>query len=143
MQTARLYEIYIIEEKGQPGRKKDCAKVKAYGGIIGDRHCDDSQKPISLLAKGTVEWMKAQSVKGLCFRRFKANLVYEGELEPEVGMKLQCGETVLEITGGKGRCFPECERYSRGLPCALPNGLWFARTVTGGAIKTGDTIAVM
>ena len=140
MQTARLDEIYIIEEKGKPGIKKSSARIKEYGGIVGDRHCSDRENPISITGKSTLEWMEKESVKGLCFHRFKANLVFVGRLLLEIGMKVECGEAVLEITGKKENCFYECERFTKGFPCRLREECWFARSLSNGTVKKGDII---
>lgn len=44
----------------------------------GDRHAAGGERQTSLLAGETRDWMEKQTEPGLCFRRYKANLITEG-----------------------------------------------------------------
>ena len=142
--SSRVGALYILEEKGKPGRKTKAAKVVEGKGILGDAHFEDAEAPVSIAAADIGDWMACQDTQGLCFERFKANLwirIPQEELKRVgKGTQLTCGETVLEITKGKGRCFPECARVKQGLPCLLREACWYAVCVSGGIIREGDPI---
>lgn len=44
----------------------------------GDRHAAGGERQTSLLAGEARDWMEKQTEPGLCFRRYKANLITEG-----------------------------------------------------------------
>ena len=144
--SGRVDALYIFEEKGKPGRRIRTAEIVAGKGVRGDFHFEDVDAPVSIAAVSAGEWMLRQSVQGLCFRRFKANMwidIPKDELGTiKKGMQLVCKGIVLEIKKGKGRCFAECERVKRGLPCLLREGCWYAVSVSGGSICEGERVKI-
>ena len=72
--SGRVDALYIFEEKGKPGRRIRTAEIVEGKGVRGDFHFEDVDAPVSIAAVSAGEWMLRQSVQGLCFRRFKANM---------------------------------------------------------------------
>ena len=109
MKEQEVSGLRIFEEKGKPGIEKDAVKVLKGGGIEGDRHCFDKDRQISIMTRNAYEWMQAQEVEGLCFRRFKANIVIDTKGGSIPGPRLKAGGAVLAVEGKK-HCFKECAR---------------------------------
>ena len=108
MKESYISDLYVFEEKGKPGQREEQVRVKKGRGIRGDLHFEDPDAPVSICTCFVREWMKQQEVEGLCFQRFKANIWIEIQGEPsgfQKGMHIRCGEVILEIRRGKGRCF--------------------------------------
>lgn len=109
-------------------------------GIEGDWHADGSERQIALLTVQLKEWMQKQEIKGICFQKYKENILLDGfDLSKcETGDLLVCGEAVLEISGCRKRCIPDmCERASRKEKCQMVDGIRFARVIKGGVIRKG------
>jgi cyclic pyranopterin phosphate synthase len=125
--------------KGAPGEALTRMTLIKNVGIDGDFH-EGGQKQISILSAETRRWMDASPEKGLCFKRFKENILVEGLRELKVASLLSCGKAVLRITGAKDRCYDECGLFSKGAPCRLSEGAFFASVEQGGAIQIGDLL---
>ena len=144
-ENARIIGLFRFTEKGKPGEPvKEAHFVKGLG-MEGDRHADGGSRQLTLLSGETREWMDAQKVPGLCFRRYKANLVTEGlnsgELKP--GMRLQLGTAVLEVEESSKECFPECALHQSGTRCRLSSGGVYLRVVESGTAKIGSSILIL
>jgi len=89
-------------------------------GIEGDFH-QGGEKQISLLSSEIRRWMETQTEKGLCFRRFRENILIEGLPldELENGDLLTVGNAVLRVSKQSKHCYAECELFSKGAPCRL------------------------
>jgi MOSC domain-containing protein YiiM len=127
-------------KKGAPGESLARMTLIKDAGIDGDFHAG-GQNQISLLAAETRCWMDALPEKGLCFNRFKENMLVEGLGELKVGGLLSAGEAVLRITGAKDRCYDECGLFSKGGPCRLSGGAFFASVEEGGTVEIGDLLS--
>lgn len=139
MKEQEVSGLRIFEEKGKPGIEKDAVKVLKGGGIEGDRHCFDKDRQISIMTRNAYEWMQAQEVEGLCFRRFKANIVIDTKGGSIPGPRLKAGGAVLAVEGKK-RCFKECGRYREHMDCMLKDSCWYASAVSDGEIHIGDKV---
>jgi MOSC domain-containing protein YiiM len=110
-------------------------------GLAGDFH-QGGERQLSLLSTATRAWLDMQTEPGLCFARFKENLLVEG-LEEECladGSSIQVGGSVLRIRTGQKYCHGECPLFLSGDACKLPESVLFAVVEQGGTIKTGDFI---
>ena len=136
-------QILISKVKGQPSESVNRVKALVEQGLEGDRFCDGSDRQISILAEDVNRWMSEQEVQGLCFRRYKANiLVDDAEVSQwKSGDHLKVGEAILAVTVMEKECFPECRRHSRGLECRLQGGCCYARVLETGTIMVGDKIS--
>ena len=75
---AVVRELYVFRQRGQPGEAVESAWFRRGIGMEGDRHAAGGERQTSLLAGETRDWMEKQTEPGLCFRRYKANLITEG-----------------------------------------------------------------
>lgn len=143
MDYGKVSAIRIFEKIGSPGRKMPSIRFADHAGIIGDVHYGEKEMQVSIMTKETENWM--QDKKGLCFRRFRANIVLEGIKDENLaeGNYLKIGDTVLLISGFEQRCFSECERYVKQMECRLMNGCCFAKVMKDGKIRRGDQVEVI
>lgn len=140
MRRLKVVCLYVIEEKGKPGIRTESVRINKGGGISGDRHCLDGDDSLSISTGGIDVWMENEKVKGLCFRRFKANILLEavGGAGLAPGARLKGPHAAIEITREKGPCYGNCERRIAGLPCRLSGECWFAKGTVEGELHTGD-----
>ena len=139
---ARLIGLFRFTEKGKPGEPVEEAHFVKGLGMEGDRHADGGSRQLTLLSGEIREWMDSQEVPGLCFRRYKANLVTEG-LAPETlkpGRKIKIGTAVLAVAESSKECFPECVLHQSGTRCRLSSGGVYFTVEESGIAKVGSTI---
>ena len=144
MLNGKVISLRIFEKKGSTGRRRMPAiRFADHAGIIGDVHYGEREMQVSIMTRATENWM--QDKKGLCFRRFKANIVLDGIEEEclEEGNFIKIGDSVLEITGYEQRCFSECERFVKHMECRLMKGCCYAKVVKDGKIRRGDMAEVI
>lgn len=134
---ALITEIKVYSEKHDPGKALEEAELIEGGGIGGDYHNDISLYPLE--AK---RWILAQKEQGLCFKRFKGNILTEDiPLEDFVpGKILSTGEAQIQISDEVKQCFPTCPLYQQGKACVLKGKSFFAKVIKGGLIHKGDRI---
>ena len=123
--SAKVLGIKIYTKKGCAGEALTTAQLTPEEGMVGNRHDD-----LCLLTATAQEFMK--KADGMCFPRFKENLVVEGSLHDSG--TLAVGDAILTITGGKKFCFPECAYFSEDGGCPMTGGVAFARVVQGGTV---------
>ena len=75
---AVVRELYVFRQRGQPGEAVESAWFRRGIGMEGDRHAAGGERQTSLLAGEARDWMEKQTEPGLCFRRYKANVITEG-----------------------------------------------------------------
>ena len=138
--AVHISRLQIFEEKKKPGRQETFVQVMKNGGLVGDLHCTDDKKPISIMTEDALRFLEEEEIKGLCFQRFKANLVIKGRLQLEPGDQVKVGSTTLLITEKKGPCFEECSRYQKDLDCKLRESCWFAQALEDGEIHVDDLL---
>ncbi|MCB7303850.1 ThiF family adenylyltransferase [Bariatricus massiliensis] len=143
MLNGKVISLRIFEKKGSTGRRMPAIRFADHAGIIGDVHYGEREMQVSIMTRATENWM--QDKKGLCFRRFKANIVLDGIEEEclEEGNFIKIGDSVLEITGYEQRCFSECERFVKHMECRLMKGCCYAKVVKDGKIRRGDMAEVI
>lgn len=94
--------------------------------------CNENRKYsiIDIDTKNFFDKMKKNNAKGLCFQKFKADYIFNGDIKNlNVGDKVNiCGIDMIITQIGKG-CYPnECELYKKnGIPCKLKENVVFAK----------------
>jgi MOSC domain-containing protein YiiM len=132
-------------KKGENGEVVSNAALIAGAGMEGDFHASGGERQISLLTAQARQWINAQAAPGLCFRRYKENILID-EAPPAAlvpGAMLRIGEAIIEISAQGKHCFEECHLFKRGEPCVLAGQNLFARVIQGGAVRVGDTVKVI
>jgi MOSC domain-containing protein YiiM len=139
--NARIVGITRYPAKGSPGVKLGEAELVAGLGLAGDHH-QGGERPLSLLSTTTRAWLDKQTEPGLCFTRFKENLLVESLEEEDLadGSLVKVGGTILRIHTGQKYCHADCPLFSGGAACKLPESVLFASVERGATIKTGDFI---
>jgi len=116
-------------------------------GIEGDYH-RGGDRQVSLLSAEVRQWVDAQAQEGLCFRRFRENMLIDGSIDGmaldqiESGMLLSVGSAVLRVSGRGKRCFDECALFAKGIPCRLSQCACFAAVTQSGIVRIGDSVSI-
>ena len=139
---AKIVGLTRYGKKGEPGESLSEARFLEGLGVEGDMH-QGGEKQVSLLSAEARRWMDAQSEKGLCFGRFRENVLIEGlSLEDlESGSLLSLGDAVLRISVHGKHCYDECGLFSKGIPCRLSGSAAFAVVERGGMVRIGDVVS--
>lgn len=138
---AEVVAICCSEEKGVQKTPVTSAVIREDFGIVGDAHAGNWHRQVSLLAQESIDKMRQ---KGLTLKDgdFAENIVTRGIdlLTLPVGTGLALGEVRLEITQIGKECHQRCAIYEQAGDCVMPREGVFARVVTGGVLRAGDTI---
>jgi len=142
--TARIAGLTRYRGKGGPGEALSEAELLEGVGMEGDmRRGGDRQ--ISLLPAETREWMETRAEPGLCFGKFRENILIDGNVLKKMtdGGRLSIGKAVLRVSLGKKRCYGECWLVNRGEECRLQDGAVFAAVESGGTVRVGDSVNLL
>lgn len=97
------------------------------------------ERQVSLLPRRARETVERMDKRGLCMKRFFANLEIEDLPPLESGQRLAVGDAVLEITQARKSCFAECPLAGQKAACPL-QACRFARVIRGGGVSLGDQV---
>jgi cyclic pyranopterin phosphate synthase len=148
---AEVIGLTRYRAKAEPGESLSEMKLVEGLGIEGDFH-QGGTKQISLLSAETRRWIEAQTEKGLCFARFRENILVAGLPDDlETGALLSVGDAVLRITAKGKQCYGDCPFFSfsnlsfsnNGTPCRLSGRTMFAAVEQGGIIRVGDAVSLV
>lgn len=141
--NATIIGLTRYHKKGEPGEPLTEMKLLEGLGVEGGFH-QGGERQISLLSVEARRWMEAQTEKGLCFGRFKENILIEGlPLEGlENGSLLSVGDAALRISLSSKHCHDECALFSKGTPCRLSRCAAFAVVERAGVIRVGDFVRI-
>lgn len=138
--TGSIARLTRYRENGVPGETLTEVRLLRGVGMEGNLH-HGGERQLCLLTAEARRWMDAQTEKGLCFHRFKENLLFEDVPLEELsdGDLLAISDACLRISGRK-HCFDECPRVSGGLECRLSRCSAFAVVQEGGTVRVGDRV---
>lgn len=141
--SARVIAVCLSEHKGT--RKHPVASVTLIPdhGILGDAHAGSWHRQVSLLAKESIDTMRAVMPE-LKDGDFAENIVTEGvDLKRlPIGTILRIGETALEVTQIGKECHADCEIRRLTGKCVMPTDGIFSKVIAGGVIRPGDSITI-
>ena len=145
VQEAWVSGLFLFEKKGEPGREVASAVFVKDLGMEGDRHARGGDRQVTLLQAEVMRWMEAAPMKGLCFKRYKANLEIEGLTEEllQPGTRLQLGTATLQVSESAKACFPKCPLLEEKRPCKLAGGAVCLRVVGSGLVNKNDKIVII
>ena len=128
-------------KKGKTESVKEMELIADFGPV-GDAYGGPGDRQITLLGEDDIEALEEDREKGLCIKRFTANIILTGSAaslnENEI---YRIGEAAIRITGVKKRCFPECAIVTdEKRICLLPGRARFASIEQGGSVKKGDIL---
>lgn len=137
--TAQIVAVCISENKGERKVPVEQVELRENHGIVGDAHSGDWHRQVSLLAKESIDKMRAMGLD-VYNGAFAENLTTEGIDLPKlpIGAKLQIGETLLEITQIGKECHTRCAIYHQAGDCVMPKEGVFARVLSPGWLRPGD-----
>lgn len=141
---AKVIAVNISEKKGMVKHSIEKGFFKLKHGLEGDAHAGDWHRMVSFLGVESIEKMKATGVKDLCSGKFAENITTEGIIlyELPVGTILKVGEITFEVTQIGKQCHQGCEIKKLVGDCIMPREGIFARVLSEGWIKAGDSIVV-
>ena len=113
-------------------------------GIVGDAHAGDWHRQVSLLAQESIDKMRALGLD-VNAGDFAENITTSGIdlVSLPIGTRLQVGETLLEVTQIGKECHTRCAIYDQAGDCVMPKEGIFARVLSGGTIRPGDSVATI
>jgi MOSC domain-containing protein YiiM len=137
----RIIAVCTSREKGTVKKDAGEARLVPEFGIEGDAHGGFGHRQVSLIASEDIEIMKAK-LPDLVPGSFAENLTTEGiDLASlSVGDALRVGECLLEVSQIGKDCHARCQVFEQTGECIMPTKGIFCRVITGGRVKTGDTI---
>jgi hypothetical protein len=115
--------------------QKDCVNITKTGMEGVERK--NPNRPISLISLGARQAVDQATERGLCFKKFVADITLECEEMPPTGAILKSGDLVLGILPERKRCWPECELLQYKLPCPLIDGVRYATVEEPGELCLG------
>lgn len=136
--------LYKKTEKGKPPVFSNTLQLIKDKGIKEDIHAKGGDRQVILI--DSEGYRKAEEFKsyGLCIKRFYANIVISGLKDKDINMsvKLFIGESIIQITKAKKKCFKECSLVQNNNICTLPNSTLFAKVIKGGQVALGDDVII-
>ncbi len=139
--AAKIYRISIAKRKGDKKTNIPEAELRDDFGIVGDCHAG-SERQVSLLPLESFDKMHATDLI-IAPGDFAENITTTGLSFDgiTVGRRLRIGSTVeLMVTQIGKRCHHGCYIRERVGDCIMPREGIFARVVSGGCIREGDSV---
>ena len=141
----KVIGVCISEKKGEQKKEIPFGECIVDFGIKNDAHGGNWHRQISLLAKESVDTMRATGIE-LINGDFAENIITEGIVLKDllIGTRLKIGENlILEVTQIGKECHSGCVIQQKAGKCVMPTEGIFAIIVEPGLVKKGDNIEVM
>lgn len=142
--SASVLEVCTSLNKGE--RKKPVASVELVTGygIAGDAHAGDWHRQVSLLARESIDKMRAMGLD-VSAGDFAENITTTGIdlVSLPIGSRLELGEALLEVTQIGKECHTRCAIFYQAGDCVMPREGIFARVIKGGIVATGTEILLV
>ena len=141
----KVLAVNISQKKGEKKNNIDCGLFLENLGLQNDAHAEAGIRQVSLLAKESIEKIRA---KGLAvnYGDFAENLTVEGIDLPSlpIGTQLKVGRQVLLEVSQIGKvCHNRCNIFYTVGDCVMPREGIFAKVLAGGEIKVDDRIEII
>ena len=142
---ANVVSVNISQRKGEQKHPVDEIVLKLRHGIVGDAHAGDWHRQISMLAKESVDTMRAACPIPLNAGVFAENINTVGiDLKSlAIGTHLQIGETEVEVTQIGKECHSDCAIKKAVGKCVMPTEGIFVVVVREGTVRAGDEIRIL
>lgn len=145
MKEGTILAVNISKKRGEKKSNIEEAYLMAGYGVDKDAHGGAWHRQVSLLAKSSVDKMKALGAD-VEFGDFAENITLEGiEVSTlPIGTRLRAGEAVLEVTQIGKECHNQgCAIKKQVGTCVMPQEGIFTRVLESGWVRTGDAIKVL
>ncbi len=145
MQKGTVLSVNISDTKGTQKNNVGRAEILEGFGIKNDAHGGPWHRQVSLLAEESIEKMRKLGLDVRC-GDFAENITTQGLdlVNLPVGTRLRIGPSVvLEVTQIGKECHTRCSVYYQAGTCVMPTEGIFARVLSGGSVRVGNTIEVI
>ena len=119
----------------------DCAHFSKTGMEGVQRKSPD--RPVSLISLAARQAVDNAVVRGLCYKKFTADITLQCEKMPESNAILGAGELKIGILPERKRCWPECILLEKNLPCPLIDGVRYAWVEVPGRLCQNDCFEII
>jgi MOSC domain-containing protein YiiM len=147
MKVIQKGKVLAVNTSKDKGTKKtniqSCALLKEFG-LKGDAHAGPWHRQVSLLAKESIEKMKAKGLK-VGFGDFAENITTQGLdlVHLPIGAEIRIGNSVLlRVTQIGKECHERCAIYYQAGDCVMPKEGIFAEVISEGEVKVEDDIII-
>ncbi len=140
----KVLAVNISQKKGEKKNNINCGLFLENLGLENDAHAEAGIRQVSLLAKESIEKIRAKGLD-VNYGDFAENLTVEGIDLPSlpIGTRLKIGHKVLlEISQIGKVCHNRCNIFYTVGDCVMPREGIFAKVLTGGEIKVNDLIEI-
>lgn len=140
----KLEKIQYSPSKGSKMIRVSETKVHPILGISEDYHCVQGNSELTIWEMEIRRKLEDENFDGLCFSRFKENLLVSGLNLQEIkeGAILRINQLDFKITKKGKSCYSGCVVKQRGEFCPLRTGILFATALQEGVIRQGDRIYI-
>jgi MOSC domain-containing protein YiiM len=137
----QVIAVCLSTSKGERKTPVASVELREEHGIVGDAHAGSWHRQVSLLAKESIDKMRALGLD-VTTGDFAENLTTEGVdlLALPIGTRLSVGEAELEVTQIGKECHTRCAIYYQAGDCVMPKEGIFARVLRGGTVRPGDVV---
>ena len=141
----KVVSVNISEKKGTIKHPVEQIELRKGFGIEGDAHARDWHRQVSLLDLSSFDKMHNNASVELKPGIFAENITTEGVdlWHLPVGTRLEIGDTLLEITQIGKECHRHCQVFRQVGDCIMPREGIFAKVITEGMIKAGQSIKII
>ncbi len=141
----KIISVNVSEGKGEKKRNIGTCRLLKDKGLAGDAHAGFMHRQVSLLAKESIEKIRA---KGLDVGPgdFAENLTTEGIVlyELPVGTTLRTsGGVLMRVTQIGKECHTRCVIFQTVGDCVMPREGIFTEVLTEGEVSVGDELEVV
>ena len=139
----QIIAVCLSTSKGERKTPVAAVELREEHGIVGDAHAGSWHRQVSLLAKESIDKMRALGLD-VTAGDFAENLTTEGVdlLALPIGTRLSVGEAELEVTQIGKECHTRCAIYHQAGDCVMPKEGIFARVLRGGTVRPGDAVSL-
>jgi MOSC domain-containing protein YiiM len=140
----RVLAVNISQKKGEKKQNIPCGLFLDDIGLDGDAHAESGIRQVSLLAKESIEKIRAKGLN-VNYGDFAENITTEGINLPSlpIGTNLKIGDKVLlEVTQIGKVCHNRCNIFYTVGDCVMPREGIFAKVIIGGEVQVDDQIEI-
>ena len=139
-----IVAVCLSEKKGVGKTAVESCRLVPDFGLENDAHGGNWHRQVSLLDYGQVEDFNARG-GNVDHGAFGENILVSGiNLKSlPIGSKLQVGPALLEVTQIGKECHSRCQIFYRVGDCIMPREGIFAKVLTGGEVRQGDSVTVL
>jgi MOSC domain-containing protein YiiM len=140
----KILAVNISQKKGEKKQNIPCGLFMENVGLDGDAHAESGIRQVSLLAKESIEKIRAKGLD-VPYGDFAENLTTEGIDLPSlpIGTRLKVGQDVLlEVTQIGKVCHNRCNIFYTVGDCVMPREGIFAKVIVGGEVQVADRIEI-